>query len=66
MSEIDEYVIEGGKQTKHIGYLEKERDRMIDEQLDLTQKIEDIMDDMKFKKVLSLGLASTADFKPSF
>lgn len=40
-----------GQQRKQITWMEKERDRLVEEQLDLTSKIEDIMEDIKLKKV---------------
>lgn len=51
VSEIDNNIIEGNKKIKQISYLEKERDRLLEEQLNLTKKIEDFMDDAKLKKV---------------
>lgn len=54
VSEIDNHVIESNKKMKQIGYLEKERDRLLEEQLNLTKKIEDFMDDAKLKKVNEL------------
>lgn len=51
-SEIYNYVIERGNTSKQIKYLEKERDRLVEEQLDLTKKIEDYMDEFKLKKVI--------------
>lgn len=50
-SEIDEFKIENNKQKKQIGYLERERDRLAEEELDLTNKIESLMDDIRYKKV---------------
>ncbi|XP_031349556.1 cilia- and flagella-associated protein 58-like [Photinus pyralis] len=48
--EIGEQVQEIGKQRKQVSYLEKERDRLVDEGLELTQKIEDTMEEIKLKK----------------
>lgn len=50
-SEIYNYVIERGNTAKQIKYLEKERDRLVEDQLELTKKIEDYMDEFKLKKV---------------
>lgn len=50
-SEIYNYVIDRGNTTKQIKYLEKERDRLVEEHLELTKKIEDYMDEFKLKKV---------------
>ncbi|XP_017780088.1 PREDICTED: cilia- and flagella-associated protein 58-like [Nicrophorus vespilloides] len=49
-SDIDNHVIETRKQNKQISYLEKERDRLLEEELDLTKKIEDTLDEVKLKK----------------
>lgn len=53
VSEIDTHIIEGNKKIKQICYLEKERDRLLEEQLNLTKKIEDYMDEAKLRKVCS-------------
>lgn len=50
-SEIDEFKLETGKQRKQISYLERERDRLAEEELDLTNKIETLMEDIRYKKV---------------
>lgn len=50
-TEIDNFVMDRSKLNKQISYLEKERDRLVEEQLDMTKKIEDFMDDFKLKKV---------------
>ncbi|KAK9712724.1 CutC family [Popillia japonica] len=50
VSEIDTHIIEGNKKIKQICYLEKERDRLLEEQLNLTKKIEDYMDEAKLRK----------------
>ncbi|KAF2901963.1 hypothetical protein ILUMI_04223 [Ignelater luminosus] len=49
-NEIDDLIGDSQKQRKQISYLEKERDRLIEEELDLTAKIEETMDDIKLKK----------------
>lgn len=49
--EIESYQIERGKQAKQVSYLEKEKDRLLEEELDLTKKIEDTMEDVRLKKV---------------
>ncbi|KAK5644587.1 hypothetical protein RI129_005887 [Pyrocoelia pectoralis] len=48
--EISEHVREIGKQRKQVSYLEKERERLVDEGLELRQKIEDTMEEIKLKK----------------
>lgn len=50
-SEIDEFKIENNKQKKQIGYLERERDRLVEEEIDLSNNIENLMDDVRDKKV---------------
>lgn len=50
-TEIDEFKIENNKQKKQIGYLERERDRLVEEQIDLSNSIENLMDDIRDKKV---------------
>lgn len=49
--ELDTYFIESGKQKKMISQLERERDRLAEEQIDLTQTIEDNMEEIRQKKV---------------
>ncbi|KAF5307653.1 hypothetical protein FQR65_LT06708 [Abscondita terminalis] len=49
-AEIEEHVEEISKQRKNLTSLEKERDRLVEEGLDLTQKIEDTLDEVKMKK----------------
>lgn len=48
--EIDTCATASGQQRKQIVWMEKERDRLVEEQLDLTAKIEDIMDAIRLKK----------------
>lgn len=55
-SEINNYLIEKHDTTKQIKYLEKERNRIIEEHLDLTKKIEDYMDEFKLKQVFKKNL----------
>lgn len=50
-TEIDEFKIETKKQMKQISYLERERDRLVEEQIDLSNNIENLMDDIRDKKV---------------
>lgn len=50
-TEIDEFKIETNKQKKQIGYLERERDRLVEEEIDLSNTIENLMDDIRDKKV---------------
>lgn len=49
-AEIDSIHMESNKQQKHISYLEKERDRLLEEELDLRKKIEDTMEEVREKK----------------
>lgn len=49
--ELDTFFIESGKQRKKIHQLERERDKLAEEQLELTTTIEDYMDDIRAKKV---------------
>lgn len=49
-SELDNFVIENTKHTKTIATLERQKNQMAEEHLDLTKKIEDAMDDIKLKK----------------
>lgn len=49
--ELDSFFIESGKQKKQIHQLERERDKLAEEQLELTKTIEDNMDDIREKKV---------------
>ncbi|KAK4875268.1 hypothetical protein RN001_011690 [Aquatica leii] len=58
-SEIEEHVYELGKQRKQMNYLEKERDRLVEEGLDLTQRIEDTLDEVKTKKAELFDLKKT-------
>ncbi|XP_050310350.1 cilia- and flagella-associated protein 58-like [Anthonomus grandis grandis] len=48
--ELDSFFLESGKQKKQIHQLERERDKLAEEQLDLTKTIEDCMDDIRQKK----------------
>lgn len=49
--ELDTFFIESGKQKKNINQLERERDRLAEEQIELTQTIQDNMEDIRIKKV---------------
>lgn len=49
--ELDTFFIESGKQKKLINQLERERDRLAEEQIELTQTIQDNMEDIRIKKV---------------
>lgn len=49
--ELDTFFIESGKQKKTISQLERERDRFAEEQIELTQTIQDNMEDIRIKKV---------------
>ncbi|KAH1017841.1 cilia- and flagella-associated protein 58 [Dendroctonus ponderosae] len=48
--ELDSFFIESSKQKKQIHQLERERDKLAEEQLELTKTIEDNMDDIREKK----------------
>lgn len=50
-SELDNFIIDTNKQTKQILTLERQKNSLAEEQLNLTKKIEDSMDDIKLKKV---------------
>lgn len=50
-TEIDEFKIENSKQKKQILSLERERDRLSEEQLDLTSKIDNLLYEITMKKV---------------
>lgn len=52
--ELDTFFIESGKQKKMISQLERERDRLAEEQIELTQTIQDNMEDIRVKKVSSI------------
>ncbi|KAG5899290.1 hypothetical protein JTB14_012289 [Gonioctena quinquepunctata] len=52
--ELDSFFIESGKQKKTISQLERDRDRLAEEQLDLTRTIADNKDDIRLKKALIL------------
>lgn len=54
--ELDTFFIESGKQKKNINQLERERDRLAEEQIELTQTIQDNMEDIRIKKVYSVTL----------
>lgn len=49
--EIDDFKIENSKQKKQIISLERERDRLAEEQLDLTSKIDSLLHEITSKKV---------------
>lgn len=49
--ELDSFFLESGKQKKQIHQLERERDKLAEEQLELAKTIEDNMDDIREKKV---------------
>lgn len=49
--EIDDFKMENAKQRKQISSLERERDRLAEEQLDLTSKIDNLMYEITTKKV---------------
>nr|XP_023014333.1 cilia- and flagella-associated protein 58-like [Leptinotarsa decemlineata] len=58
--ELDSFFIESGKQKKTINQLERERDRLAEEQLDLTKTIEENMEDIRLKKAHIFDLKKTA------
>lgn len=49
--DLDTFFIESGKQKKTINQLERERDRLAEEQIELTETIQDNMEDIRIKKV---------------
>lgn len=49
--EIEQYTRENSKNMKQINYFNKERNRLMDEELELTKKIDDTMDEVRQKKV---------------
>lgn len=51
--EIDDFKIENSKQKKQIISLERERDRLAEEQLDLTSRIDNLMYEIGMKKVIN-------------
>ena len=63
VAEIDNHVVESTKKMKQISYLEKERDRFLEEQLNLSKTIEDLTDEAKLRKVPSF---STKTFYRNF
>jgi chromosome segregation ATPase len=50
-AELDNFIIDTNKQMKQILTLERQKNSLAEEQLNLTKKIEDTMDDIKLKKV---------------
>lgn len=54
--ELDLFFIESGKQKKLIARLERERDKLSEEQLDLTNTIQDQLDDIRLKKTFIFEL----------
>ncbi|CAH2007025.1 unnamed protein product [Acanthoscelides obtectus] len=57
--ELDLYFIENNKQKKAIGQLERERDKLAEDHIELTQTIEDNMEDIRQKKVMIFDLKKT-------
>lgn len=51
--EIDDFKLENSKQKKQIISLERERDRLAEEQLDLTSRIDNLMYEIGMKKVIN-------------
>lgn len=49
--EMDEFKIDNSKQRKQIVSLERERDKLAEEQLDLTSKIDNLVYEITLKKV---------------
>ncbi|XP_044264662.1 cilia- and flagella-associated protein 58-like [Tribolium madens] len=49
-AELDNFIIETNKQAKQIVTLERQKNSLAEEQLNLTKKIEDSMDEIKLKK----------------
>lgn len=58
--ELDTFFIESGKQKKIISTLERERDRLAEEQIELTQTIQDNMEDIREKKGMIFDLKKNA------
>uniref|UniRef100_A0A6P7F183 Cilia- and flagella-associated protein 58-like n=1 Tax=Diabrotica virgifera virgifera TaxID=50390 RepID=A0A6P7F183_DIAVI len=58
--ELDLFFIESGKHKKLITQLERERDRLAEEQLDLTNTIQDQLEDIRQKKVFIFDLKKEA------
>lgn len=54
--EIDDFKVENTRQKKQIGALERERDRLAEEELDLTSKIDSLTYEITLKKVKRLLL----------
>lgn len=57
--ELDSFFLESGKQKKQIHQLERERDKLAEEQLELAKTIEDNMDDIREKKVFETTTKKT-------
>nr|CAH7768036.1 unnamed protein product [Callosobruchus chinensis] len=57
--ELDLYFIENNKQKKQIGQLERERNKLAEEHIELTQTIEDHLEDIRQKKVMIFDLKKT-------
>ncbi|XP_057669299.1 cilia- and flagella-associated protein 58-like [Diorhabda carinulata] len=58
--ELDLFFIESGKHKKLISQLERERDRLTEEQLDFTNTIQDQLEDIRQKKVFIFDLKKEA------
>lgn len=50
-NELDMFYLETNKQKKVISRLERERERLAEEHLDMTRQIEEAMEQIKLKKV---------------
>ncbi|VEN52638.1 unnamed protein product [Callosobruchus maculatus] len=57
--ELDLYFIENNKQKKQIGQLERERNKLAEDHIELTQTIEDHLEDIRQKKVMIFDLKKT-------
>ncbi|XP_060527691.1 cilia- and flagella-associated protein 58-like [Cylas formicarius] len=54
--ELDAFFIETNKQKKHIQQLERERDRLTEEKIELTKDVEDKMEEIRSKKAYIFDL----------
>ncbi|CAH1154041.1 unnamed protein product [Phaedon cochleariae] len=58
--ELDTFFVESGKQKKKLSQLERERDKLAEDQLELTTTIEENMEDIRLKKAFIFDLKKTA------
>lgn len=50
-TELDSYIVDNNKQAKTITALERQKNTLAEDEINLTKKVEDCMDDIKLKKV---------------